>query len=299
MSSLTRRTVVRSLGRLSRPLQAPIALGVSRLSSTVMPTPVLARGYTDWNPTRPSITGESTITPAMGGLNGNIAAELEAMGLKDHNFLFLNRWMITRLILAKKAEKKVTFHDMAKAIGLSEVFTTAAVLGQHCLAPQEVNGLCRMLGLDKYPKLMDRIVRVLSEPPLRGSLIGAIPTDPTIYRFYEILQVYGPTFKALIHEKCGDGIMSAVDLNINICTGTKQYRMPMPMPMRQGSWIQTMRRGNGSDEQQPETTMHMDEMTGGNDGEMVMTEPTDRDAQDKEKRVVITMSGKFLPYKKY
>jgi cyanate lyase len=295
MSSLIRRNVVRSLGRLSRPLQAPVALGVSRLSSTVVPTPVLSRGYTDWNPTRPSIVGESTITPTMGGMNGNIAAELEAMGMKDHNFLFLNRWMITRLILAKKCEKKLTFHDMAKAIGLSEVFTTAAVLGQHCLAPQEVNGLCRMLGLDKYPKLTDRIVRVLSEPPLRGSLIGAIPTDPTIYRFYEILQVYGPTFKALIHEKCGDGIMSAVDLNINICTGTKQHRMPM----RQGSWMQTMRRGSGSgsDEHQPDTTMQMDEMTGG-DGEMMMTtEPTD--AQDKEKRVVITMSGKFLPYKKY
>jgi len=63
---------------------------------------------------------------------------------------------------------------------------------------------------------------ILTEPPMRGSLNGCIPVDPTIYRFYEIVQVYGTTLKALTHEKFGDGIMSAVNLEINLDKKKKQ-----------------------------------------------------------------------------
>src|SRR6476646_3493313 len=61
-----------------------------------------------------------------------------------------------------------------------------------------------------------RTEEFLTEIPMRGLLDAPVPTDPTIYRFYEIVQVYGTTLKALIHEEFGDGIMSAIDFDLDL-----------------------------------------------------------------------------------
>lgn len=78
------------------------------------------------------------------------------------------------------------------------------------LSKTEAENAAQMLGLNEDETLM------LQEAPYRGSLPAAVPTDPTIYRFYELLQVYGTTWKALIHEEFGDGIMSAIDFDMSI-----------------------------------------------------------------------------------
>jgi len=297
-----RRCVSRSLNVLSKQqpslqvaaataaaVRAPTALLSS--STVVSASRVVSRSFRStgaddgWN-SRPAMVGDSTITCAAGGpMSGaNIATDVAAMGMKDPNYTFLNRWMVTHLLLAKKCEKESTFVDLSKQVGLSEVFVTAAIMGQHTLAPNQTHKLLVYLGLEKQQKLHDRIVRVLAEPPLRGSLIPTIPTDPTIYRFYEILQVYGTTFKALIHEKCGDGVMSSVDFCVKVDVNPKG---------REGSWVETMRgdrdrRDQRSDEQQDQRDQQ--------DDMMMNNSHVDRDA---EKCIAITLMGKFLPYKKF
>ena len=92
---------------------------------------------------------------------------------------------------------------------LSVVFVTAAVLGQHPLPKAAAEIVGQRLGLD------EEAVRLLQSAPMRGACPG-VPTDPTIYRLHEIVQVYGPTLKALIHEEFGDGIISAINFRLNI-----------------------------------------------------------------------------------
>ena len=86
----------------------------------------------------------------------------------------------------------------------------AALLGQHPIPTEAGKKLVEVLGLD------ESVVSVLAAVPMRGGLPTAVPTDPTIYRFYEALQVYGPAMKELIHEQFGDGIMSAINFSINL-----------------------------------------------------------------------------------
>jgi len=94
------------------------------------------------------------------------------------------------------------------------VWTTAALLGQHPIPAEQGKVLVKMLGLD------DAAVPVLAAVPMRAGLAsfsnGAVPTDPTIYRFYEALQVYGGAIKELIHEQFGDGIMSAINFSVDM-----------------------------------------------------------------------------------
>ena len=94
------------------------------------------------------------------------------------------------------------------------MWTTSALLGQHPIPAELGKVLVEMLGLD------DSAVPVLAAPPMRGGLPsfsnGGIPTDPTIYRFYEALQVYGGAIKELIHEQFGDGIMSAINFSVDL-----------------------------------------------------------------------------------
>jgi cyanate lyase len=87
---------------------------------------------------------------------------------------------------------------------------TAALLGQHPMSAEEAEQVVDMLGLDQ------EVAAVLQEIPMRGSLDTDVPVDPTIYRLYEIIQVYGTTIKALIHEEFGDGIMSAINFGLNV-----------------------------------------------------------------------------------
>src|SRR6185436_15228466 len=99
---------------------------------------------------------------------------------------------------------------LAEAVGRSEVWTTSALLGQQSMSADEAANAGRLLDLTPEE------VRLLQVPPTKGSLASIPSTDPLIYRFHEIVQNYGTTFKELIHEKFGDGIMSAVDFEMYI-----------------------------------------------------------------------------------
>jgi cyanate lyase len=116
----------------------------------------------------------------------------------------------TDLILEAKDEKGLTFEAIAAQVGCHKVWTTAALFGQHPMNAEEADAVVDLLDLD------DEVARALQRFPMRGSLETDVPTDPTIYRIHEITQVYGTTIKALIHEEFGDGIMSAINFNMDI-----------------------------------------------------------------------------------
>lgn len=139
----------------------------------------------------------------------------------------------TKELLRAKREKGLTFAELGKLIGRDEVWVAALFYGQARADEEEARKLVSLLGLGNDSD-------VLTQFPSKG--IGpVVPTDPLIYRFYEIMQVYGMPMKAVIHEKFGDGIMSAIDFTLHI----------------------------------------------------------DKEPDPKGDRVKVTMSGKFLPYKKF
>ena len=117
---------------------------------------------------------------------------------------------ITEKIVVARLSKGLTWQQLADAIDKPVVWTTAALLGQHPIPPELGKVLVNKLGLD------ESAISILASVPYRGGLPTAIPTDPTIYRFYEALQVYGPALKALIHEDFGDGIMSAINFRMDV-----------------------------------------------------------------------------------
>jgi cyanate lyase len=148
----------------------------------------------------------------------------------------MTREELTLKIQKRKRSKELTWKQIAAHVGdASPLVTTAALFGQMRLSEDEADKAAELLGLDGDER------DLLTEIPYRGSLPQVPPTDPLIYRFYELIQVYGTTWKALIQEEFGDGIMSAIDFNMQL-------------------------------ERQPDP---------------------------KGDRVKITMSGKFLPYRKY
>ncbi|MEO8019679.1 MAG: cyanase [Pseudomonadota bacterium] len=122
----------------------------------------------------------------------------------------MNRADVTQTILAAKLEKGLRWRDLAAAIGTSKEWATAALLGQMTLTASQAETVGKVLGLEPQS------VALLQQVPYKGSLPTAVPTDPLIYRFYELINVYGTTFKELIHEEFGDGIMSAIDFNMAI-----------------------------------------------------------------------------------
>lgn len=109
-----------------------------------------------------------------------------------------------------KIAKDLSWQQIADAAGYSPAFVTAAVLGQHPLPPRAADTVAGLLGLG------DDAALLLQTIPTRGSIPAGVPTDPTIYRFYEMLQVYGTTLKALIHEPFGDGIISAINFKLDV-----------------------------------------------------------------------------------
>ena len=149
----------------------------------------------------------------------------------------MTRAELTEKIIGHKMMTGFKWEDVAKSIGKSKEWTCAAMLGQLSLSKDEVAKAGNAMGINFSP---DETALLMSVP-YRGSLPTQIPTDPLIYRFYEIVQVYGSTFKSLIEEEFGDGIMSAIDYDMSV------VREPNP----------------------------------------------------KGDRVIVTMSGKVLPYKSY
>lgn len=141
---------------------------------------------------------------------------------------------ITATLLAAKKAKGITFADLEQAIGRDEVWLAAVIYRQASASAEEATQLLHLLGLS------EDLVPELTASSVKG-LGPIVPTDPLIYRFYEIMQVYGMPLKAVIHEKFGDGIMSAIDFTLNV----------------------------------------------------------DKEVDPKGDRVKVTMSGKFLPYKKW
>jgi cyanate lyase len=138
-------------------------------------------------------------------------------------------------IVAAKIAKGITWAQIAKAVGLSEVYTTSACLGENVLSKEEAAKVTSLLGLKS------EVTDALTIPATKGEAASTTPKEPTAYRFQEIIYVYGRTLKELIDEKFGPGIMSAIDFTMSV----------------------------------------------------------DKQPDPKGDRVVITMNGKFLPYKKW
>jgi cyanate lyase len=122
----------------------------------------------------------------------------------------MTRHQVTELIADARRTKGLTYAEIAERIGRPKVWTAAALLGQHPFDEASATALVDLL------ELPPTVEPVLREVPLRGGLEDPVPTDPTIYRLYEVVQVYGPALKALIHEEFGDGIMSAITFDMDI-----------------------------------------------------------------------------------
>jgi cyanate lyase len=122
----------------------------------------------------------------------------------------MNRAEATEKILAAKKHKGLTFEAIATAVGRHKVWVTAALLGQATMSAEEAKKAGAALDLEP------EVVAALQEIPTKGSLDHTVPVDPLIYRFHEITQVYGTTLKAIIHETFGDGIMSAIDFELDV-----------------------------------------------------------------------------------
>ncbi|MDO6593772.1 cyanase [Neptuniibacter sp. 1_MG-2023] len=121
-----------------------------------------------------------------------------------------NREEVTQLILSAKVRKGIKWGSVAETIGLSKEWTTAACLGQMTFDKEQAEKVGELF------ELSDEAIAWLQVTPYKGSLPTAVPTDPLLYRWYEIVSVYGSTIKELIHEEFGDGIMSAIDFSMDI-----------------------------------------------------------------------------------
>lgn len=123
----------------------------------------------------------------------------------------MKREDLTEKILDIKRASGMTWKAIAEAIGgCSPILITGALLGQMKLTPEQAAKAKAVLGLSELE------AKMLTEIPYRGSLPPGPPTDPLIYRFYELVQVYGTTWKELIQEEFGDGIMSAIDFDMTM-----------------------------------------------------------------------------------
>lgn len=119
---------------------------------------------------------------------------------------------LTRTILAAKQAKGLTWAALAETIGMSEVYVASCCYGENSMSPEHADrlGLVLDLGVE--------VRSALTKFPTKGNSLGGqlVPTDPLMYRFYEILLVYGTSLKDVIQEKFGDGIMSAIDFTLDV-----------------------------------------------------------------------------------
>ena len=121
-----------------------------------------------------------------------------------------SRAQVTEMIVSAKVRKGIKWADVAKKVGMAKEWTTAACLGQMQLDQKQAAIVGEIF------ELSDEAIAWLQIVPYKGSLPTAVPTDPLIYRWYELVNVYGTTIKELIHEEFGDGIMSAIDFSMDI-----------------------------------------------------------------------------------
>ena len=122
----------------------------------------------------------------------------------------MSRNEVTEKIITAKVLKGISWASVAERVGQSKEWTTAACLGQMTFTSSQAAIVAELFDLDADDQ------KWLQAVPYKGSLPSAVPTDPLIYRWYEIVSVYGTTIKALIHEEFGDGIMSAIDFSMEI-----------------------------------------------------------------------------------
>jgi cyanate lyase len=114
-------------------------------------------------------------------------------------------------ILAAKQKAGVSLASLAESLGMSEVWVASCCHGENSMPEPLAAKFCALLSLP------DAVETALVEYPLKGQSLGqVVPTDPLVYRFYEIMQVYGLALKDVIQEKFGDGIMSAIDFTMDI-----------------------------------------------------------------------------------
>lgn len=121
-----------------------------------------------------------------------------------------SRIEVTEKIIATKVVKQLTWEGIAKEVGLSKEWVTAGCLGQMQFNDEQAKILAKIFDLTEDETKWLKVV------PYKGSLPTSVPTDPLVYRLYEVISVYGLTMKELIHEEFGDGIMSAIDFSMDI-----------------------------------------------------------------------------------
>ena len=124
--------------------------------------------------------------------------------------MITDRTQVTAMIQSAKITKGIKWSEIAEVVGQSKEWSTAACLGQMAMTKEQAEGVGSLLGLS------DEAVAWLQIAPYKGSLPTEVPTDPLIYRWYELVNVYGTTLKELIHEEFGDGIMSAIDFTLEV-----------------------------------------------------------------------------------
>ena len=122
----------------------------------------------------------------------------------------MSRLNVTEKIITTRISRGLKWSDVADKVGLSKEWVTAACLGQMALSSEQAAVVGDIFGLTVDER------QWLTVPPYRGSLPTSVPTDPLVYRFHELVSVYGTTFKELIHEEFGDGIMSAIDFKMDL-----------------------------------------------------------------------------------
>ncbi|MFL9710504.1 cyanase [Methylobacillus sp. Pita1] len=122
----------------------------------------------------------------------------------------MSRLDVTEKIITAKVMKGLKWAEVAAKLNLSKEWVTAACLGQMALNAEQAKIIAEIFDLS------DEDQKWLMVPPSKGTFTSAIPTDPLIYRFYEMINVYGSTIKQLIHEEFGDGIMSAIDFKMDL-----------------------------------------------------------------------------------
>ncbi|GAA4401658.1 cyanase [Tsukamurella soli] len=123
---------------------------------------------------------------------------------------YMTKQQAAEIVAAERFRRGITWRELAEEIGRPLVWTIAALQGQHPLTDEEAGTIGRLLELD------EAVVEALEKQPYRGTLDGGAPSDPTIYRLYEVVSVYGPAIKEAIHEEFGDGIMSAINFELDV-----------------------------------------------------------------------------------